>query len=74
MQYFICKLMQLHSSQFCPTFPLTRGSMLLSEFSDIDSGLPGDEESTSTGASSFTFTSDPVCRDMSKATELEAGS
>lgn len=48
--------------------------MLLSEFSDIDSGLPGDEESTSTGASSFTFTSDPVCRDMSKATELEAGS
>lgn len=57
------------------TFPVTIGSWLLSDIPDIDSGLPGGEESTSTGASSsFTFTSDGVCRLMSKATELAAGS
>lgn len=70
----LCKLMQLPSSQFFPTFPLTRGSLLLSDFPEIDSGLSGGVESTSTGASSFTFMSDDVCRLMSKATELEAGS
>lgn len=62
------------SSHFGPTFPLTRGSLLLSDLPEIDSGLPGGEESTSTGASSFTFTSDGVCSVMSKATELAAGS
>lgn len=60
--------------KFSCTFPLTRGSLLLSDFPDVESGLPGGEESTSTGASCFTFTSDGVCRLMSKATELEAGS
>lgn len=60
------------SAYFFPTFPLTKGSLLWSDFEVIDSGLSGGEESTSTGASFFTFTSDEVCRLMSKATELDA--
>lgn len=56
-----------------PTFPLlTMVSLLLSDMLEKESGLPGGEESTSTGFSSFTFTAsaEGVCRLMSRATSL----
>lgn len=56
------------------TFALTSKSLWLSGFGEIDWGLHGGEESTSTGTSSFTFTSDDVCKVMSKAPVFEAGS
>lgn len=57
------------------TIPLAVASLLLSDLLEMESGLVGGEESTSTGSSSFTRTmSEGVCRLMSRAEEPGAGS
>lgn len=55
------------------TFPLLKGSLLLSDILEMESGLEGGEESTSTGSSSFTLTSEGVCKLISSAPELRTG-
>ncbi len=46
----------------CCTLPLTLESLLSSDMLDVESGLPGEEESTCKGPSSSSLTSDGVCK------------
>lgn len=68
--YLLLAQFGLHKACTCP---LPMGSLLLSDMLEKESGLSGGEESTSTGSSSFTLTSEGVCKLMSSAPELGAG-